>query len=113
MTYAGWIPDVVPDAAIESQWGNTVRNRTLTPFANAAARDTAIPTPVAGMICYLTGSNVVQVYNGSKWVTISPQSATVAATQSTSSATYVDLTTVGPAVTLDTGTAVLISLAAM
>lgn len=39
-------------------------------FANTSARDTALPTPDEGMHVYLTGSDVIQVYDGSDWVTI-------------------------------------------
>lgn len=38
--------------------------------ADASARDTAIPSPAAGMVAYLTSSNKLQVYTGSAWETI-------------------------------------------
>jgi hypothetical protein len=38
-----------------------------TPFADAAARNTAIPTPEAGMIVYITSTNKLQAYNGAGW----------------------------------------------
>jgi hypothetical protein len=63
----GWIPDVVPDQTIESQWGNTIRNRTVTPFANLAARDVAIPTPVEGMTVWINDLNRIEVYDGAAW----------------------------------------------
>lgn len=47
-----WIANVVPDQTIESAWGNLIRDRTITPFANAAARNAAIPTPKIGMLTY-------------------------------------------------------------
>jgi hypothetical protein len=37
-------------------------------FADAAARDTAIPTPSEGMVAYLDSTNDVLVYDGSGWV---------------------------------------------
>lgn len=37
-------------------------------FASEAARDTAIPTPSEGMVCYLDDTNDVLVYDGSQWV---------------------------------------------
>jgi hypothetical protein len=41
---------------------------------------------------------------------LQPQSASVATSQTTASTTYVDLTTVGPSVTMNTGTSVMITL---
>jgi len=38
-------------------------------FTNSTARDAALPTPLEGMVCYLTASDHFQVYNGSAWVT--------------------------------------------
>lgn len=37
-------------------------------FASSAARTTAIPSPVEGMVTYLEDSNNISVYNGSSWV---------------------------------------------
>jgi len=56
--------------------GLTVRNDRVaeapcfraTPFANATARSTAIPSPQTGMITYLTSTNKLQAWNGSAWV---------------------------------------------
>lgn len=73
MTYTSWIPDVVADGTIESAWGNAIRDRTLTPFANAAARATAIPTPKTGMCVYMLDSKVVLVWNGTKWTSLGRQ----------------------------------------
>lgn len=36
-------------------------------YADATARDTAIPSPVAGMMIYLTSTNKHQGYNGTTW----------------------------------------------
>lgn len=36
-------------------------------FASAAARDTAIPSPTEGMVCYLDDVNWLMVYTGSAW----------------------------------------------
>ena len=37
-------------------------------FAGTAARGSAIPTPVEGMVAYLEDANLVTLYNGSAWV---------------------------------------------
>jgi hypothetical protein len=64
----GWIPDVVPDQLIESAWGNKIRDRTATPFTNAAERATAIPAPKVGMLTYQIDAARLEVYNGAAWV---------------------------------------------
>jgi hypothetical protein len=43
-------------------------------FADSAARDSAIPTPVEGMTSYLEDSNSLEVYDGSAWNTFNPSS---------------------------------------
>ncbi len=39
-------------------------------FASAAARSSAIPSPSAGMVTYLTDVNQVQAYNGTAYAAI-------------------------------------------
>ena len=87
-------------------------------FANAAARTAAVTSPQEGQTSYLKDTDEIQVYSGSAWVTKSgstPTSAvaTVATDEQTSSSSYTDLTTSGPAVTLTTGTKVLVIMSAL
>ena len=63
----GWMPDVVPDAPIESAWGNKIGNRTIVPFTTVAERDSYITAPVVGMECYVTATDSLYYYNGSAW----------------------------------------------
>jgi hypothetical protein len=87
-------------------------------FAGTATRDAAFggageKTLAEGQLAYLEDANVVQYYDGAAWATVGPSAlitatATVATSQSTSSVTYTDLSTAGPAVTLTTGTQVLV-----
>jgi hypothetical protein len=63
----GWMPDVVPDAPIESSWGNKIRNRTIVPFATTAERDGNITAPVIGMECYVVSTDSFYYYNGTAW----------------------------------------------
>lgn len=87
-------------------------------FADTTARDagfggTGEKVLAEGQLCYLEDSNIVQYYDGSVWATVGPSAlttatATVTTSQSTTSATYTDLATAGPAVTLTTGTKVLV-----
>jgi hypothetical protein len=53
-------------------------------FASVAARTTAIPTPVEGMVTYLEDSNNISVYNGSAWVPLPVGSGGTGATTLTS-----------------------------
>lgn len=73
---SGWLPDVVADQTIESAWGNDVRNRTITPFTNAAERTQAIPAPIAGMLTYQLDTQTVEIWNGSAWVRTGPTPTT-------------------------------------
>jgi muramidase (phage lysozyme) len=87
-------------------------------FADTTARDAAFggsgeKVLAEGQLAYLEDANVVQYYDGADWATVGPSAlttatATVATSQSTSSTTYTDLATAGPAVTLTTGTQVLV-----
>jgi len=45
-------------------------NQSVMVFTNSAARTAAIPSPTAGMVTYLTGTNAVESYNGSAWVSV-------------------------------------------
>lgn len=91
-------------------------------FANATARNAAIPTPDAGMHTYRADGTVVEVYNGSAWVsansvggtiTINATAVTNTLTSSTATAYTVAAAdqsttlrfTAGSAVTVTVGTA--------
>lgn len=39
-------------------------------FANSAARDTAIPTPIEGMVTYLEDTNSLELFDGSAFVAV-------------------------------------------
>ena len=89
-------------------------------FTTEAARDAAITSPVKGMRAYITAptvptstSGAQTIYNGSVWVCLTPQNAVVLTKEGSYLAgTYSNLTTVGPAVTLVTGTTALITISA-
>src|SRR5262245_7453468 len=63
----GWIANVVPDQTIESAWGNSIRDRTVTPFTNAAARTSAITAPKVGMLTWLADLRRLEIYDGTNW----------------------------------------------
>ena len=102
---------LVAGTTITSSWANAnVRDQVVTPFATAAARHSAITSPVEGMYAYTNDVNCSWVYNGSVWVNVNPQAATVATNESTASGAFTALATAGPAVTVDTATAVIVHL---
>lgn len=69
------------------------------------------PSPASeGMMIYETNTDLMFIYNGSAWIQITPESATVATNQTTTSSTFTDLATTGPAVTLETGAKVIVDV---
>jgi hypothetical protein len=69
-------------------------------------------SPFDGQFIYETDTKNTLTYNGSAWVCVTPQSATVNTSQTVASASYSDLSTVGPEVTLQTGTKALVTICA-
>jgi hypothetical protein len=55
--------------ALASDINTYLMEQSVMTFTNSTARDAALPTPLEGMVCYLTASDHFQVYNGSAWVT--------------------------------------------
>lgn len=66
---------LVAGTTITAAWANaSVRDQTVPPFANAAARSSAITAPVEGMVSHLNDTNCLGVYSGAAWSTIGPVS---------------------------------------
>jgi len=81
----------------------------VNPFANAAARDAAIPSPVQGQMCSLNDDNKGYRYDGSAWILFSGAGAanftdTATGTYSSGGISYkfLTLTSSGSTVTFDT-----------
>ena len=74
---------------------------------NAAARPAA---PYEGALIFQKDTDQLLVWNGTAWVCITPQSARVNTRETTTSTSYVALTTAGPAVSVATGTSALVTL---
>jgi hypothetical protein len=112
------VPTFVAAQVLTADQQNQSARTGVPVFATTVTRDAAFggsgeKTLAEGQLCYLEDSNIVQYYDGAAWATVGPSAlttatATVATSQSTSSATYTDLATAGPAVTLTTGTKVLV-----
>lgn len=78
---------VVAGTTATAAWANAnVRDQVVTPFANAAARDSAITSPIEGMLAYLQDVDLVTYYNGSAWAPM-PGSHIAYANRTTSSST--------------------------
>jgi len=118
MAGAGYKLYATGDILTAAQVNTYLQEQTVMVFADAATRTTALASVLAeGMISYLKDTDATQYYSGSAWVTIggsaSPASAQnfVATQQSTTSTTYTALTT-AQAVTITTGTKVMVIVGA-
>lgn len=49
---------------------NSIVDQTVMVFADSTARDTAIPSPVEGMVVFLLSDDSILKYDGSSWITI-------------------------------------------
>lgn len=59
---------VVAGTTITAAWGNAnVRDQVITPFATAAARTSAVSSPVEGMVSWLSDQDRLDVYDGSAY----------------------------------------------
>lgn len=63
----GWQPDVAPYDTIQSLWGNTIRDRSVIPFATRAERN-AQAVPKSGMVCWCEDVQTLYVRIGAAWV---------------------------------------------
>ncbi len=66
MAYQGRKVFVAGTVLTASDMNSTV-DQTIMVFADAAARDTAIPSPTDGMAAYLVDIAQLQYYNGTDW----------------------------------------------
>lgn len=66
--------------------------------------------PYEGMRAFETDTNRDILYDGTSWHQLNEFAAVVATSQTTTSASYVDLATVGPSVSILTGTKALVNL---
>lgn len=64
---------LVAGTTITAAWANeSVRDQGVSQFASAAARNSAITSPVEGMVNHLNDVNGFTVYTGSAWSTVGP-----------------------------------------
>jgi hypothetical protein len=69
---------LVAGTTITASWANaSVRDQTVTPFATAAARTSAVTVPVTGMLSHRADHLVFEGYDGSGWVTVPYQPFTI------------------------------------
>ena len=67
-------------------------------------------TPSSGDHWFDSTNNVLKMYDGTQWICITPVTASVATSQTTASTSYADLATVGPSLSILTGTQALVTL---
>jgi hypothetical protein len=56
--------DVLPASDVNTY----LMDQAVMTFTNSTARSTAIPTPIQGMVTYLTASDEYQYWDGTAWV---------------------------------------------
>lgn len=62
---------LVAGTTITASWANAnVRDQVVTPHASSGARTSAVSSPVAGMLSYITGTKRLEPYDGSAWVPV-------------------------------------------
>jgi len=61
----------VDGSAVTSSHDYKIRVQSVVPYADSAARATAVPSPVEGQMSYLEDTDAVEVYDGTEWTTIS------------------------------------------
>ena len=64
------LSDVIGGNTITATFTNEVKERSVMRYADAAARDTSIPAPVAGSLAWLQDVDQITVYDGAVWVTV-------------------------------------------
>jgi hypothetical protein len=66
---------VASGTTIAKSWADDVRDSVINVFATSAARTSAIPAPIEGMVTYQKDTDTIEVYNGSAWVVLSTHAA--------------------------------------
>lgn len=67
------MPELTDSANIATSiqpMGNAIDSLLVARFATTTARNNAVTSPTAGMICYVTADAAYYLYNGSNWTTL-------------------------------------------
>src|SRR5690554_8217175 len=64
------INDVQIGETIAVEWGNAIRDRTIQRYADAAEQDELHPNPTEGDLSYLEDTDIIEVYDGFVWTTV-------------------------------------------
>lgn len=75
MAGAGYKQFAVGEVLTASDTNTYLMDQSVMVFASDAARGSAIGTATEGMVSYLTDTDVVEVYDGSAWVSVAPTPA--------------------------------------
>lgn len=61
------LDDRIPGGVILASYSNLIRDRTAQRYVDETARDTETPIPGLGELAYITGSQVLQHFDGIEW----------------------------------------------
>ncbi len=86
----GYFTPVAGTVVSSSAHDQYVRDQVVSQFASTSARDSAITSPVAGMMCYTADSDWYWRYNGTKWLRL-PKRLYVGTLQTYTSASFADV----------------------
>jgi len=67
------MPDVIPGADVDADWGNLIRSRTIQRYASVAVRTSQNPSPQDGDMSYLADVDEISFFDGAAWRVLVPQ----------------------------------------
>ena len=91
-------------------WVHVPTASDFTTTGTTASRPSGTGLPFQHQRYFDTTLGYEMIYNGSAWVAVGPQAATVATSEARTLSSYGALSTSGPAVTIETGTEVIVRL---
>ena len=100
--------DVLAAADVNTYLGDQV----ISVFADAAARDASITSPVEGMVVYLEDTKVLSFYNGSAWVPVDTTASGLASiiTDTTTARTLTTAADSGKTILFTSGSATVVTV---
>jgi hypothetical protein len=67
---SGWKEWQIGEVVEASDFQSYVQNQVVQQYPDSAARGSAVPTPIIGMVSYLDSTKSVQAFDGTDWVTV-------------------------------------------
>ena len=72
------IPNVVSGEPVIADWGNDIRDRVITRYADDTARTASLPFPAPGQVTWIETPGVLEVWTGAAWITLALEPALAA-----------------------------------